>query len=149
MMSFSPLSCLTRHLRHHAIAKSVLRQRPRRQALSQFTRNLSDSDSHQENNQTKITNPQPEKSVTQTEKIEAASVIEDDFFARVLARFPGGRSLSFAYGSGVFQQSGALNVKDNMTDFIFAVDDPVEWHSNNLEMNPNDYSGLQTEFSPT
>ncbi len=28
-----------------------------------------------------------------------------------------------------------------MTDFIIAVDDPVSWHRQNLQLNPKDYAG--------
>ena len=69
------------------------------------------------------------------------SELADDFFNRVLNRFPGNRSLSFAYGSGVFLQDGQETVRNNMTDFIIALDDPVAWHRQNLQFNPKDYSG--------
>jgi hypothetical protein len=71
----------------------------------------------------------------------------DDFFKRVLIRFPGNRSLTVAYGSGVFQQHGAENVRKNMTDFIIAVDDPISWHKQNLQINPKDYAGLVNKCS--
>ena len=40
---------------------------------------------------------------------------------------------AFAYGSGVFKQPGLYNEKMHpgegpMTDLIFAVDDPFQWH---------------------
>jgi len=40
----------------------------------------------------------------------------------------------------VFQQ-GQESVRNNMTDFIIAVDDPVSWHRQNLQLNPKDYAG--------
>ena len=72
----------------------------------------------------------------------------NDFFDRALSRFPGGegmgdnRCFSYAYGSGVFQQVGHNPPKGNMTDFILAVNDPLEWHRENIEKNPSDYAGL-------
>jgi len=87
------------------------------------------------------------------------------FFKRVLDRFPGGgggvhddvdqdgnRCLSLAYGSGVFQQanssSGESAAKNNMTDFIFVVENSQKWHQQNLQLNPTDYSGLMRRFGP-
>lgn len=72
----------------------------------------------------------------------ANSEANDDYFQRILQRFPGGRCLSFAYGSGVFQQDGQKRARDNMTDLVLAVDDPGTWHKHNLLFNPKDYSGL-------
>ena len=51
--------------------------------------------------------------------------------------------LAFAYGSGVFQQHGNSYMKNNMIDFIFAVDDPVAWHQENLKSNIKHYSSLR------
>jgi len=63
---------------------------------------------------------------------------------QILSRFPQ-RALRFvfAYGSGVFQQDGNANVTKNMIDFIFAVDEPVSWHRENMEMNSQHYSSLR------
>lgn len=70
-------------------------------------------------------------------------VRSNDFFERILSRFPSqNRCFSFAYGSGVFQQVGHSPPKGNMTDLILAVNDPQEWHQENLEKNPSDYAGL-------
>ncbi|KAM6121123.1 LOW QUALITY PROTEIN: phosphatidate cytidylyltransferase, mitochondrial [Pterocles gutturalis] len=56
-------------------------------------------------------------------------------FRRVLAHFPSGAQLAFAYGSGVFRQAGASagHGEDNMLDFVFAVDDSVTWLMNLLK----------------
>merc|ERR1719234_2933475 len=62
-------------------------------------------------------------------------------FHEVLEAFPKNRSLVFAYGSGVFQQSGQ-QTKDNMTDFIFCVEDSEEWHKENLARHPSHYASL-------
>ena len=71
----------------------------------------------------------------------------NDFFERILSRFPlQNRSFSFAYGSGVFQQVGHNPPKGNMTDLIMAVNDPLEWHKQNIDRNPSDYAGLMRVF---
>ncbi|KAM9325431.1 phosphatidate cytidylyltransferase, mitochondrial [Gastrophryne carolinensis] len=64
---------------------------------------------------------------------------------RILSCFPQDISLAFAYGSAVFRQSGASqsNAKNNMLDFVFAVDDPVTWHTMNLMQNRSHYSFLK------
>lgn len=75
-------------------------------------------------------------------------IASSDFFQRVLQRFPIGSEknegynfpFAFAYGSGVFKQSGNVS-KDNMTDFILVVDNSEKWHAANLAKNPTDYSG--------
>ena len=64
-----------------------------------------------------------------------------DFFTRVLNSLPDGRSLTFAYGSGVFEQHDNSK-KNNMTDFIVAVKDSRTWHQENMKMNPSHYAGL-------
>ena len=50
----------------------------------------------------------------------------------VLASFPTVRH-AFAYGSGIFVQPGLYSkgtgVQGPMLDFILAVDNPVEWHT--------------------
>eukprot|EP00095_Tigriopus_kingsejongensis_P005438 maker-scaffold224_size251237-snap-gene-0.21 protein:Tk05438 transcript:maker-scaffold224_size251237-snap-gene-0.21-mRNA-1 annotation:"hypothetical protein DAPPUDRAFT_202995" len=63
-----------------------------------------------------------------------------DLFGRILARFPTDRCLTFAYGSGVFQQAGHKPIQDNMTDLIITVNDPEAWHRENRIRNPKDYS---------
>ncbi|XP_028854871.1 phosphatidate cytidylyltransferase, mitochondrial-like [Denticeps clupeoides] len=66
-------------------------------------------------------------------------------FRRILAQFPQDISLAFAYGSGVFKQSGTSQgqMGRNMLDFVFAVDDPVTWHTMNLMQNRKHYSFLK------
>ncbi|XP_028680262.2 phosphatidate cytidylyltransferase, mitochondrial isoform X1 [Erpetoichthys calabaricus] len=64
------------------------------------------------------------------------------FYRRVLAQFPQDISLAFAYGSGVFRQSGTTQgqMGSNMLDFVLAVDDPHTWHTLNLKQNRQHYS---------
>lgn len=51
--------------------------------------------------------------------------------------------LTFAYGSGIFQQQHDTNFHKNMLDFIFVVDDPEIFHSENMQFNKNHYSFLR------
>jgi translocator assembly and maintenance protein 41 len=64
---------------------------------------------------------------------------------RVLAHFPP-VDFAFSYGSAVIPQvraDGRADTRDGkMMDFIFAVDDPVEWHRNVLTEHPTHYSLL-------
>ena len=52
-------------------------------------------------------------------------------------------NFAFAYGSAVFQQTGHKDVSKNMIDFVVAVDEPVEWHKENLARNSKHYSFLK------
>lgn len=62
----------------------------------------------------------------------------------ILSHFPkGNMRLVFAYGSGVFQQTGHVDKSKNMLDFIFAVKNPVEWHQENIQQNSKHYSALK------
>ncbi|KAM4740219.1 phosphatidate cytidylyltransferase, mitochondrial isoform 2-T2 [Anableps anableps] len=66
-------------------------------------------------------------------------------YRRILSQFPQDFSLAFAYGSGVFKQHGTSQgqMEKNMLDFVFAVDDPVTWHTMNLLQNRKHYSILK------
>lgn len=66
-------------------------------------------------------------------------------YRRILSQFPQDISLAFAYGSGVFKQHGTSQgqMEKNMLDFVFAVDDPVTWHTMNLLQNRKHYSILK------
>ena len=67
-----------------------------------------------------------------------------DIFQRVLSKFPQKHlRMAFAYGSGVFKQQGHQDMSKNMLDFIFAVDNPAEWHQENIVMNNKHYSFLK------
>mmetsp|Transcript_13887 Transcript_13887/g.15824 ORF Transcript_13887/g.15824 Transcript_13887/m.15824 type:complete len:309 (-) Transcript_13887:1394-2320(-) len=70
----------------------------------------------------------------------------------VQSQFPILPNFAFAYGSGVFEQIEERGFTDTevekvetapMIDFIFAVDDPIRWHSANLERNSSHYSLLK------
>lgn len=50
--------------------------------------------------------------------------------------------MAFGYGSRVIKQEGNLNGGD-LIDVIFAVDDPLEWHKENLIRNNQHYSILR------
>lgn len=66
----------------------------------------------------------------------------------MLARFPTPLSFCFAYGSGVKQQLGYADVTRStkkgasMIDLILCVDDAFKWHSENVLLNPHDYSTI-------
>ena len=51
--------------------------------------------------------------------------------------------MAFAYGSGVFKQLGHGDMSKNMVDFVFVVDDPGEWHHENIARNGKHYSCLK------
>jgi len=62
----------------------------------------------------------------------------------ILSHFPQqALRFAFAYGSGVFQQESNADVTKNMIDFIFAVDEPVSWHRENMKLNSQHYSSLR------
>lgn len=58
----------------------------------------------------------------------------------VRKRFPTGIDSSFAYGSAIFGQKGDTNYRKNMVDMVLVVNDPEQWHKDNLARNPYDYS---------
>ncbi|XP_055300042.1 phosphatidate cytidylyltransferase, mitochondrial [Sitodiplosis mosellana] len=64
---------------------------------------------------------------------------------RILQRFPGKLTYCFAYGSGVKKQTGYDDKaqKDAMIDLVLCVDDAFEWHKENLQKNPRDYSWMR------
>nr|XP_033782176.1 phosphatidate cytidylyltransferase, mitochondrial isoform X2 [Geotrypetes seraphini] len=64
---------------------------------------------------------------------------------KILSCFPQDLSLAFAYGSGVFRQTGTSpsQSQSNMVDFVFAVDDPVTWHGMNIRLNRSHYSFMK------
>lgn len=64
---------------------------------------------------------------------------------RILSRFPDKLAFCFAYGSGVKKQSGYTEaaLKETLIDLIFCVDDPLQWHTRNIAMNPSHYSFMR------
>jgi len=65
------------------------------------------------------------------------------FLGKVIKRFNAPISYAFAYGSGVFKQKGYENEKKKpLVDYVFAVDNPLEWHRINFEQFKEHYSGL-------
>lgn len=62
----------------------------------------------------------------------------------LLSKFPENFSFAFAYGSGVKKQLGYddASQQKNMIDMVFCVDQPLQWHADNLRANPTHYSGL-------
>ncbi|CAG7727823.1 unnamed protein product [Allacma fusca] len=69
------------------------------------------------------------------------AVTTGHFLKNITLQFPKECSYCFAYGSGVFLQKNQKPGK--MIDLIFVVDDPLKWHTRNLEMNYSHYSGLR------
>ena len=80
------------------------------------------------------------------------------FYYRILSKFPQG-SFCFAYGSGVKKQIGyddvlphssvqktsaqaALPKKPVMIDLLFTVENPYQWHAQNMLKNPSHYSAM-------
>lgn len=92
-------------------------------------------------NDTVTSNPLKELSLCTgkvSQKVLYNNIVED---------FPEGIQMAFAYGSGVFQQNNSFQETGNMLDFIFVVDKPKKWHSQNLERHSHHYSFLK-KFGP-
>lgn len=71
-------------------------------------------------------------------------VKKDDVHERIIDSFPKiGMQMAFAYGSGVFQQDGHVDMSKNMLDYIFVVDNPQSWHQQNMKLYPKHYSFLR------
>ena len=65
-------------------------------------------------------------------------------YRNILGNFPlKEMRLAFAYGSGVFQQQGHINMSKNMIDLIFVVNNPISWHEENMNQNSGHYSFLK------
>lgn len=64
---------------------------------------------------------------------------------RILQRFPKNLAYCFAYGSGVKKQAGYDDraQKNAMVDLIVCVDDELQFHGENLKLNPGDYSFMR------
>jgi mitochondrial translocator assembly and maintenance protein 41 len=75
-------------------------------------------------------------------------------YYKILSKFPPHLSFCFAYGSGVKKQIGYDEIltsssangakkKPSMIDIIFSVENPHQFHAQNIEMNPDHYSSLR------
>lgn len=75
---------------------------------------------------------------------KAAATAVPAFRYGLLSKFPQNFSFAFAYGSGVKKQLGYddADQQKNMIDMVFCVDQPLQWHADNLRSNPTHYSGL-------
>ncbi|KAI5477772.1 mitochondrial import protein Mmp37 [Pseudohyphozyma bogoriensis] len=58
----------------------------------------------------------------------------------VMGEFKAPVRYAFAYGSGVFRQSGYTDKDKPLLDFVFAVSHPSHWHAINMQQNPSHYS---------
>lgn len=75
----------------------------------------------------------------------------NQFYSKIIKNFPSQHiKYSFAYGSGVFSQlnNNEAVTKDsksssNMIDFVFVVNDSVQFHTDNLKQNRSHYSFLK------
>lgn len=64
----------------------------------------------------------------------------------ILSRFPNNFSFCFAYGSGVKKQLGyadGSDAKKPMIDLVFCVNDSLEWHRENMQINSSHYSAVR------
>ncbi len=65
-------------------------------------------------------------------------------FNTILSRFPHKYiQFAFAYGSGVFKQTNNDDLSKNMIDFVFVVNDSVQFHAENIRLNKSHYSFLK------
>ncbi|MBN2306410.1 phosphatidate cytidylyltransferase [Candidatus Peregrinibacteria bacterium] len=55
---------------------------------------------------------------------------------------------AFAYGSGVFRQTGYREDEESMVDLIFAVNNPKDWHQKNMLRHPDDYAPAMRRLGP-
>lgn len=64
----------------------------------------------------------------------------------ILSKFPDNFAFCFAYGSGVKKQLGyadGSSAKRPMIDLVFCVNDSLEWHRKNLQINYSHYSAVR------
>lgn len=69
-------------------------------------------------------------------------------FQKILFDFPEVIS-AFAYGSAVFTQESNSDMKNNMLDVVFIVDNALRWHKSNLQMNRSHYSMFARSIGPS
>ncbi|ORX83678.1 mitochondrial matrix Mmp37 [Anaeromyces robustus] len=76
-------------------------------------------------------------------KVDDAVSKSKQILGKVITKFNAPIAYAFAYGSGVFKQKGYENEKKKpLVDYVFAVNDPLEWHKINFEQFQQHYSGL-------
>lgn len=83
----------------------------------------------------------------ENQNIQIADSIEKELHS-ILRRFPTSTvEFAFGYGSGVFKQSGTQKETDQeekpQIDLILVVNDTLQFHKENLKLNPKDYSMLK------
>ena len=89
-------------------------------------------------------NPRQDLRVLNTDETNILKMLSEIDIADVIQQFPP-IQFAFAYGSGVVVQGGYNYNKAKalpMIDFIFAVNDPLEWHTINKLFNADHYSSI-------
>ncbi|KAJ2804517.1 Mitochondrial translocator assembly and maintenance protein 41 [Coemansia guatemalensis] len=104
---------------------------------SEETRNQSSTTVEQVVSLTDEEDTQLEGMRAQQEEIRAA-------LSKVLRQFAAPIRYAFAYGSGVYKQSGYGATSKPMVDLIFAVSHPDHWHALNISQNRSHYSFMGT-----
>ncbi|KAJ2864650.1 Mitochondrial translocator assembly and maintenance protein 41 [Coemansia aciculifera] len=78
------------------------------------------------------------------EQMRAAQWETRDILSGVMKRFSAPIRYAFAYGSGVYKQTGYGGASKPMIDIIFAVSHPDHWHALNISQNRSHYSFMGT-----
>ncbi|KAJ2803873.1 Mitochondrial translocator assembly and maintenance protein 41 [Coemansia furcata] len=78
------------------------------------------------------------------EQMRAAQWETRDVLSGVMKRFSAPIRYAFAYGSGVYRQTGYGGASKPMVDLIFAVSHPDHWHALNISQNRSHYSFMGT-----
>lgn len=68
-------------------------------------------------------------------------LISEELFPKV--------NFCFAYGSGAVFQADYKKDEDKMLDLVFVVDNPLEWHTQNLVNNPHHYASHMRALGPS
>lgn len=78
---------------------------------------------------------------------EDENILSKDAAQDVISTLPPSR-FAFAYGSAIFPQSGVTHPTNRMIDLIVAVDDPENWHTENISQNRSHYSLPMATLGP-
>ncbi|KAJ2051195.1 Mitochondrial translocator assembly and maintenance protein 41 [Coemansia sp. S16] len=78
------------------------------------------------------------------EQMRSAQWETRDVLSGVMKRFSAPIRYAFAYGSGVYKQTGYGGASKPMIDIIFAVSHPDHWHALNISQNRSHYSFMGT-----